>query len=447
MSLVRPALVAAGGLALAALSLLLPSAPDYDPLAWLVWGREVAALDLDTSSGPAWKPLPVAVTALLSFAGDAATSLWLVLARAGGLVAALAAALLARRLAPGATDALAAIAAAVTLLLVGGFARGVAVGNSEGILVAALLLAWERHLAGRRGTALALAGAGALLRVEVWPFLLAYSLFLWRREHRLRRWLGVLAIVLPLAWFGPDLWGSGDLLRSSERARVPNPGAPALAEHPAFEVLSRFAAMVPLPLLLGAAYAALRGCATLLAGAAAVWLLLVAAMSEVGYSGEERYLVPAAAAVAVLAGVGLADAVAVVGRTMRPLRAAALAGALVLLAAPVAFALPDARRAAADLRHAAALHRDLERAVVAAGGEKVVRSCGRLFAGRYRFPALAWRLDVHIADVSMEPRAPGVLFRSRLTRTSAAIPDPPAGFVPRAVAGEWTVFADCRSGA
>ena len=42
-------------LALAALSLLLPSQPSYDPFAWLVWGREIAHGSLDTTGGSsAW---------------------------------------------------------------------------------------------------------------------------------------------------------------------------------------------------------------------------------------------------------------------------------------------------------------------------------------------------------------------------------------------------------
>ncbi len=41
-------LLVLGCLALAALSLLLPSVPTYDPWAWIIWGREVAHLDLVT---------------------------------------------------------------------------------------------------------------------------------------------------------------------------------------------------------------------------------------------------------------------------------------------------------------------------------------------------------------------------------------------------------------
>ena len=74
-------------LALALLSLLTPSAPTTDPWGWIVWGREVAHLDLDTSQGgsPSWKPLPVLITTPLSIFGDALPAAWLVVARAGGL--------------------------------------------------------------------------------------------------------------------------------------------------------------------------------------------------------------------------------------------------------------------------------------------------------------------------------------------------------------------------
>jgi hypothetical protein len=57
-------------MALAGASLVLPSEPSYDPWAWLVWGREIAQLDLDTTGGPSWKPLPVAFTLLFAPLGE-----------------------------------------------------------------------------------------------------------------------------------------------------------------------------------------------------------------------------------------------------------------------------------------------------------------------------------------------------------------------------------------
>src|SRR5687768_1558430 len=61
-----------GCFALAALSLLGPSAPTYDPWAWLNWGRQISDGGLDTVAGPSWKPFPVAFTAAFSLVDDGA---------------------------------------------------------------------------------------------------------------------------------------------------------------------------------------------------------------------------------------------------------------------------------------------------------------------------------------------------------------------------------------
>ena len=81
----RPiALLALACVALAALSLLGPSTPTYDPWAWIIWGREVVHLDLVTTDGPSWKPLPILFTAPFSLVGDGpAPELWLLVARTG----------------------------------------------------------------------------------------------------------------------------------------------------------------------------------------------------------------------------------------------------------------------------------------------------------------------------------------------------------------------------
>src|SRR5215207_10894162 len=75
-------------LAAAAVSpLLVRAAPGYDPWTWLLWGREVAGGSLSTEAGPAFKPLPVAVCALLAPLGSAAPVVWVVLVRAAAGVA------------------------------------------------------------------------------------------------------------------------------------------------------------------------------------------------------------------------------------------------------------------------------------------------------------------------------------------------------------------------
>src|SRR5256714_7421589 len=93
--------LAGAALAIAALSLLIPSTPSYDPWAWLVWGKEIAHLDLVTTGGPTWKPLPVIFTTVFSVFGNASPDLWLVVARAGALMAGAVTVKVAWRVAPG----------------------------------------------------------------------------------------------------------------------------------------------------------------------------------------------------------------------------------------------------------------------------------------------------------------------------------------------------------
>src|SRR5438270_1040251 len=74
-------------LVIAALSLLIPSTPSYDPWSWLVWGREIVHFDLQTTGGPSWKPLPMVFVTVFSLFGRAAPDLWLIVARAGAVMA------------------------------------------------------------------------------------------------------------------------------------------------------------------------------------------------------------------------------------------------------------------------------------------------------------------------------------------------------------------------
>ncbi len=91
-----------GCVALAAISAaVLPTVPSYDPWAWIVWGREVVDphLSFAVGGGPSWKPLPVIFTTVFGLFGGAAPTLWVITARAGGLLGLAGAFQLARRLA------------------------------------------------------------------------------------------------------------------------------------------------------------------------------------------------------------------------------------------------------------------------------------------------------------------------------------------------------------
>ncbi|HEV3056091.1 MAG TPA: hypothetical protein VGX45_15620 [Solirubrobacteraceae bacterium] len=83
------AVLAVVGLVIGGLTLLIPSTPSYDPWAWLVWGREIIHLNLHTTGGPTWKPLPMIFTTIFALFGkSAAPDMWLVVARAGAIAAA-----------------------------------------------------------------------------------------------------------------------------------------------------------------------------------------------------------------------------------------------------------------------------------------------------------------------------------------------------------------------
>ncbi|HEY3188431.1 MAG TPA: hypothetical protein VGJ70_13215, partial [Solirubrobacteraceae bacterium] len=160
-------LTALAVLALAALTFLVPSAPTYDPWAWIIWGREVAHLDLSTIHGPSWKPLPVLFTTLFAPAGGVAPDLWLFVARAGAIAGVVLAFRVGRRL--GGVPA--GVVAAGTYALAAWTVRNAALGNSEGLLVALALGAVDRHAAGSYRAAFACAFGVALLRPEAWPML------------------------------------------------------------------------------------------------------------------------------------------------------------------------------------------------------------------------------------------------------------------------------------
>lgn len=302
--------------ALAAVSLALPYLPVYDPWAWLVWGRELMHGGLETAAGPSWKPLPVLVDAPLSLLGGAAPKAWLLIARTGWICAPLLAGLLAARLAGEETGrwrwAAAALAAGSVALTADSFTpplRQFTGGLSEPLLVALVLGAIWAALDERRGWVLGLGTAAALLRPEVWPFLALWGFYATRERPRLRAAAIAVAILIPLAWFVPDIIGAGNPLEGGETAR-----AGGIEPLDGLEVLGRAfaaplaAAWIGLTLLLYRERDELDPPLKLLLAGATAWTVLVAAMAMAGFAGLPRFLAPATAAIAILGGVGLARA-------------------------------------------------------------------------------------------------------------------------------------------
>src|SRR3954447_10850779 len=286
----RPGLAALGAacLAVGALSLLAPTTPTYDPWAWLIWGREVLHLNLDTHFGPSWKPLPVALTTIFALVPGAAPALWVAVARAGALAAIALGYRVARRLGGGVAGGL---IAAVTIAVSTDFLRFAACGDSEGILLALLLLGIDLHLSGRTRAALWAGFGAALLRPESWAFVGGYALWGAWRDPAARKLVAGLALATLALWFGPELWGSGNAWRGGQRAHDPNPNSLAFAEHPAREVAKRALSMTPAIAVVGLIAALFQRPLRLLALAAMAWVVEVAVMTEAGFSGNARYLI------------------------------------------------------------------------------------------------------------------------------------------------------------
>ncbi len=331
-------------LVLAAASLALPYLPVYDPWAWLQWGRELFDGSLATAAGPSWKPLPVLLDAPLSLLGDAAPDAWLLIARTGWICAPLLAGLLAARLAGPSTgrwQLAAGLLAAGSVALTGDAftppLRQFTGGLSEPLLVSLLLGAVWAALDERPGIALGLGVAAALLRPECWPFLALWA-FAVRDDPKLGAGAILAAVLIPLAWFVPDIVGAGTPLEGAATAR-----AGGLEPIDAAEVLGRALAAPLLAVWIGLALLFAAGSPLSTAGADAVgpamrgevpssggrgrierppavllmgavaWVMLVAAMAIAGYAGLPRFLAPATAVFAVLGGVGLARAGASAG--------------------------------------------------------------------------------------------------------------------------------------
>ena len=139
-----------------AASLALPATLGYDAWAWTVWGRQLAHLDLATTAGPSFKPLPVLALAPLSVLGGATPVVWMGLMRAAAVLSLVLAYRVGARLA----GPLAGAVAALSLALSADLYRTALLGSAEPVLIALTLGAVDRHLAGRRDWALVLIAAG-----------------------------------------------------------------------------------------------------------------------------------------------------------------------------------------------------------------------------------------------------------------------------------------------
>jgi hypothetical protein len=459
--------VGAAIVALALASFLLPSSATYDAWSWIVWGREIIHGDLNTISGPSWKPLPVLVTTAAAPLGSIAPDVWVLAARIGAITAVVLAFSLARRLGGTAAGLLAAVGlAAAPWWIWNGW-----LANSEGMLVAVVLGAIIAELDGRRRLAFACGIAAGLLRPEAWPFVLAYAAWLaWRGGLRDRVAVAIGLVILPLAWLLPEKWGSGDFWRAASRAQNPDPGAASLTKDPAWTVTKDFFTMLPTATWAVVAAALVAGVALYVARrrngafppAAAppgtprrawpaivaigllgvAWLAVVVVLTTRGFSGNERYLIPPVALVLVAASAGFGR---LLMRIPLPVGSALIA---VLGVAIAVAAIDDVPRQLRSATYESRLIDDLPKAIDAAGGADRINACADVSTHKFMVPQAAWYLDRHLEQVSMIPEGPTqVVLRLRLQENGGWTPTVRhiAGLETWTTTPYWTIVARCAA--
>jgi hypothetical protein len=458
-------LLGGGALVIAALSLLIPSTPSYDPWAWLVWGREIAHINLQTTGGPSWKPLPVLFTTVFAVFGKAQPDLWLLIARAGAVMAVVMVFKLAWRLT---TDLvakvspqtetsrrlamigplLAGLIAAGSLVNSSGFISNNALGYSEGLATALALIAVDSYLDGAPRRTLVIGFFAALDRPELWFIWGPYGLYLFWRDPGARKLVIALFALIPVLWFLPELWGSGHLLRGVTRAQHPRSNSAAFAKCPVCTVFRKEAwpavwDRVKIPGMIALLVAAIglwrtreqwwkrrivdrgvRARAWLLGlgvfGYA--WWLGVAIETQAGFSGNNRYLVLGTAPVAIVGGVAWGWFLSALADGLRRLSTRGEGtggGSLVRFSVPAAtaivvvllLALPtwigkgivSLPRTHHALAYQAKLRSDLTAAVAKAGGADALLRCGPVMTEGFQVPMVAWTLGVHTLRIEATP--------------------------------------------
>ncbi len=479
--------VALGGLALiiAGFTLLIPSTPSYDPWAWLVWGREIAHANLHTTGGPTWKPLPVIFTTIFSLFGKAAPDLWLVVARAGALMAVAMTFKVAWRITrvlvavpAGAAQwvrrvsllpvLFAAAVAAASLANSKGFVTDNALGYSEGLMTALVLIALDRHLDGHHRQAFAIGFFAALDRPELWALWGPYGLYLGWKDPGARKLVAALFVLIPVLWFGPELWGSGHLFRGVSRAQHVRSNSAALAkcpfctefrQHAWPRVMLRIKAVALIAIALaafglwrtrnfwwrrGPLLPATRGRVVLLVAGAVGWLwwIGVSVLTQAGFSGNDRYLVLGSALISIAGGVGWGWGAATVAtfaqRWVPAVRrhlgwatgVATAAAAAILIAAPpwIGPSVIDVPATHHALVYQARLRSGMAAAVNRLGSARILR-CGTVMTEGFQVPMLAWNLDVHTSRIEASPQStedpgppPNVIFQTRAQSHSHLLP-------------------------
>jgi hypothetical protein len=212
-----------------------------------------------------------------------------------------------------------------------------------------------------------------------------------------------------------------------------------------------------------------------LAGVAGLaWFVVIATMTQIGFSGNNRYLVLGSALVEICGATAWGWAALELGslaarglRRARHSTASALTqacswSALVLVAAGFALLpswvgsnLISIARTHRSLVYQAHLRQGVTRLVAQYGGAGKLLRCGQVMTEGFQVPLVAWTLDVHTRAVHAPPAvgasagtAPNVILQTRDTRDAALLPIvhawPTVQYTYFGSSGPFRLFTHCR---
>jgi asparagine N-glycosylation enzyme membrane subunit Stt3 len=255
-------------------------------------------------------------------------------------------------------------------------------------------------------------------------------------------------VALIALWFLPEYFGSGDFFRAAARAHDPNPDSAAFAKHPFLEVFNRSASILTWPVYAGGVIAVVIAARRprehliplAMAAISTILMVSVAAMTQLGFAGNLRYVALPAAFVCVLAGAGWVWLVRATNARFGTVAAAALT----LLVAAAAF--PSVNADINELKigkqlldEEAQLYGTVPDAIRAGGGEAKLKSCGTIYTGNFQTQTIAWYLHIHEVDSEIFGYPPGTIIAPTYSYLSR---DP--RFPVFARYGHWVIGSSCR---
>jgi hypothetical protein len=360
----------------------------------------------------------------------------------------------------------------VALVLSGAFIKDNALGYSEGLMTAIVLIAIERHLDGHPRQAFAIGFFAALDRPEIWLFWGPYGLWLFWKDPGARKLVIALFALIPVLWFLPEYWGSGHFLRGVNRAQNPRSNSPAFASCPFCTELNNAWVTVLTRIKIAAGVGVVAGTLLLiralrarsgwsfrewrvsgpreraqlvivLAGLFGLgWWVVIAILTQAGFSGNNRYLVLGAALIEISGAATWGWGTIELDKVLRKFRdhalkpTAALAASLAVAVLAFAFvpgfvgnSLTDVRSTHRALSYQALLRKDAQAAVQKAGGKGRLLACGSIMTEGFQVPMVAYYVGVHTAQILAPAAAgeppgppPNVVLQVRATRSAALLP-------------------------